>query len=165
MAGWFFFDGLVGYPFSNKRWLKHKEFEDRKQLQDWPAYARSQGWTEAPPHKFHSPSDSVTQHLFGLVGTLIGGGALLYWFTQKKRVIRTDEKAVYTPTGKRVPFEAITGVNRKQWESKGLATVRYSVDGRTGKFVLDDYKYSCEPTHHIMKEIEEELTARSARLS
>ena len=121
MAGWFFFDGLVGYPFSNKRWLKHKEFEDRKQLQDWPAYARSQG--------------------------------------------RTDEKAVYTPTGKRVPFEAITGVNRKQWESKGLATVRYSVDGRTGKFVLDDYKYSCEPTHHIMKEIEEELTARSARLS
>ena len=44
---------------------------------------------------------------------------------------KTDAEAVYTPSGTRVPFGAITGIGKKNWDSKGIAKVRYTVDGST----------------------------------
>jgi hypothetical protein len=74
--------------------------------------------------------------------------------------VRTDEEAVFTPSGTRVPFGAITGVGKKKWEDKGLATVRYEIEGRKGEFVLDDYKFDRDATHQILAEIEEKVAVR-----
>jgi hypothetical protein len=56
----------------------------------------------------------------------------------------------------------VTGVGKKRWESKGIAVVRYALDGRKGEFIVDDYKFDTEPTRKILGEIEEKLLARSA---
>jgi hypothetical protein len=80
---------------------------------------------------------------------------------QKRVVVRTDAEAVYSPAGTRVPFASITGLGLKKWESKGLARVRYEIEGRKGEFVLDDYKFDRDPTHEILKEIETHLVART----
>jgi hypothetical protein len=34
------------------------------------------------------------------------------------------------------------------------------MDGRKGRFILDDYKFDREATHQILAEIEEKLVAR-----
>ena len=60
-----------------------------------------------------------------------------------------------------MPFSAITGVGKKQWDSKGIARVRYEIDGRRGQFVVDDYKFETEPSRTILKEIEEKLLAKT----
>jgi len=91
----------------------------------------------------------------GGLSLMIGAASFIFWTTQVKRVLKTDDEAVYAPGGKRVPFESITRIDRKKWVSKGLATVVYSINGRRGKFILDDYKFDRDPTHQIMAEIEE----------
>lgn len=161
IGAWFFFDGLVGYPRSNERFLAHQGYEQDNRLSEWPAYAKSRGWVEKPPEKLFKPQDVIGQYVFGSLGALIGAIVLAYWFTQKGRVLRTDEDVVYTPAGTRVPFEAVTGIGKKRWDSKGIAVVRYTLEGRKGEFIVDDYKFETEPTRKILREIEEKLLARA----
>ncbi|MHA3774075.1 hypothetical protein ACXR0O_21310 [Verrucomicrobiota bacterium sgz303538] len=160
LGGWFWWDGLVGYPRSNERWTAYKQHETEGRLSDWPGYAWSRGWVEKVPHKFHSREDIVGQYVFGGLCDLLGAILLIYWATQIGRTIRTDEEAVYTPSGTRVPFSAITGVGKKHWDSKGIAKVRYSLSGRQGQFIVDDYKFETEPTRQILNEIEQYLLTR-----
>jgi hypothetical protein len=162
IGGWFFFDGLIGYPRSNERFEAHQGFEKEGRLSEWPAYAQSRGWVAKPPEKLYKREDIVGQFVFGGLGVLAGSIVLVYWLTQKNRIIRTDEEAIYTPAGTRVPFEAVTGIGKKRWESKGIAVVRYALAGRKGEFIVDDYKFDTDPSRQILTEIEEKLVARTA---
>ena len=158
---YFFFDGMWGYPRSNVRYLKHKEFVDAQDLSGWEDYAAAHGWTAEPPHKEYKRDDIVGQYVCGTLLAGIGVIVLIYWATQIRRTVRTDEEAVYTAAGNRVPFTAITGIGKKQWESKGIARVRYELDGRKGEFVVDDYKFDTDASRTILKEIEEKLLAKA----
>ena len=160
-GAYFFFDGLVTWPKSNVRWKAYEEFKKDSTLGGWSDYAESKGWVEEPPHKFYEHSDIVGQFVCGTLLVVLGGIVLVYWATQIKRTVRTDEEAVYTAAGTRVPFSAITGVGKKQWESKGIARIRYELDGRRGQFVVDDYKFDTDPSRTILKEIEEKLVVKT----
>jgi hypothetical protein len=158
---YFYFDGWIGYPRSNERWTKHHEFEQAGKLDEWKAFAASKGWVAEPPHKFYERKDIIGQFAFGSLCCIGGLVALAYWFSQVKRIVRTDDEAVYSPSGTRVPFGSIAGIGLKKWDSKGLATVRYQIDGRTGEFVLDDYKFDPDATKQIVEEIKARLEARA----
>lgn len=174
-GGWFFWDGFIGYPRNNARYREWKRHQDEGRQTEWADFARQRGWKvdEWPkyvqehhlegrlPEEPFGRDKIIGQYVFGGIGVLIGGIVLIYWFTQKDRVIRTDEEAIYTPAGTRVPFGAVTGVGKKRWESKGIAVVRYEVDGRKGEFVVDDYKFDTDPSRQILKEIEENLISRT----
>jgi hypothetical protein len=176
IGAYFFWDGLVGYPHANTRYAAWKQHSDEGRLNDWPAFAQSKGWKadewrkwlDDPHQHGQVPAERwsrgkiLEQLIWG--GFVVGLGAIAfaYWSSQKKRIVRTDEEAVYAPSGARIPFSAITGLGKKKWDDKGLATVRYEIDGRKGKFILDDYKYDRDPTHQILAEIEAALVARSA---
>ena len=160
---WFLFDGMAGYPRSNERWLAHEKFKAEDRLSEWPAFAKKAGWNEEPPHKFYKKEDITGQYVLGVLSLLVGAGALVYWAGQIKGVFKLDGDTVVIPGGKRVPLESITGVNRKNWDAKGLATVFYTIDGRCGKYVLDDYKYDREPIHEIMAVIEAKLGRQEER--
>jgi hypothetical protein len=157
IAAWFLWDGKVGYPRSNERWTAHDEMVKADKEADWPALATSKGWSSEPPHKFFKPSDIAMQVALAAILGVGSVVAFAYWFSHKGRVLRSDAEAVYSPAGTRVPFSAIKGVGKKKWDAKGLATVRYEIDGRKGQFVLDDYKFDRDPTHEILAEIEKHL--------
>ena len=160
IGGWFYWDGLIGYPRSNERFVMHEELVKQNRTKEWPAVAGKRGWTTQVPKEFYKPGEIRNQLIFGSFGTLLGLISLAYWFTQKSRTLRTDAEAVYSPAGTRVPFYAITGLGKKNWEAKGLATVLYKIDGRKGRFILDDYKFDYDATHQILDEIEEKLNTR-----
>jgi len=151
---WFIFDGWLGFPRSNERWLAHEKFKTENRLSEWPAFAKNAGWNEAPPHKLYKKEDIAGQYVIGSLALLLGIATFIYRAGQIRLVFKLEDGAVIIPGGKRVPFESITGINRKKWDAKGLATVYYSIDGRQGKFILDDYKFDPEPIHKIMTEIE-----------
>jgi hypothetical protein len=159
VAGWFLWDGKVGYPRSNERWVAQEQYEQDGKSAEWPAYAARRGWSAEKPHKFFKADAIMLQLTLSVALAVLGGVAFAYWFTQKDRVLRSDEEAVYAPSGTRVPFGSITGLGKKKWDDKGLATVRYEMAGRKGQFVLDDYKFDRDPTHQILAEIEAQLTA------
>lgn len=160
IGGWFFWDGFITYPHSNVRWVEHDRLVKSGRDAEWPALANSRGWTTTVPHKFFAPFDIYTQWVCGGFATLLGLISLIYWYTQKDRTLRTDEEAVYSPAGTRIPFSTITGLGKKNWERKGLATVLFEINGRKGRFVIDDYKFDYEATHQILDEIEQKLLTR-----
>lgn len=160
---WFFWDGAIKYPASNRRWSAYEQHKTEGRLAEWPAYAAGQGWVEKQPKKFFSKEDIAAQYVCGGLAAIVGVLLFAYWFTQRHRTLRTDAEAVYTPAGTRVPFAAVTGIGKKKWESKGLATVRYEEGGRQLQFIVDDYKFETDPTRQILSEIEEHLMARLAK--
>ena len=169
----FFYDGAIGYERKNGRYREWKKFADApsdaqwKQLarergwdpEEWPAFVREHGLQNHPPEIPFPRGKIIEQFVCAALALTFGGITLAYWAGQKGRVVRTDADAVHTPAGTRVPFSAITGVGKKKWDAKGLATVRYEIEGRKGEFVLDDYKYDRDPTHQILAEIEAHLPA------
>ncbi len=160
IGGWFFYDGQIGYPKKNERWREYEKFKTEDRASEWPDYAKSRGWSATPEHKLLTHEDIVGQFAFGGLAALLGVITLAYWAIQKGRVVKTDADAVHTPAGTRVPFSALTGVGKKKWEGKGLATVRFEIEGRKGEFELDDYKYDRDATVQILAEIEQHLSTR-----
>jgi len=161
IGGWFLWDAIIGYPHSNERWLAHHELEQGDREAEWPALAQSRGWTAKVPEKLYGVGAIRMQWICCGLAAALGLVSLAYWLTQKNCVLRTDEEAVYSPAGTRIPFDAVTGLGKKHWDAKGLATVLYQIDGRKGRFILDDYKFERDPTHQILVEIEEKLLART----
>ena len=163
IGGWFFWDGLIGYPRSNEHFLAHQQLEKEGRSGEWAAYAKERGWDTKVAEHYMGRDKIIGQYVFGTLAAVAGALVLLYWATQKGRVLKTDDEAVYTPAGTRVPFGAVTGIGKKKWDSKGLATVRYELGGKKGKFIIDDYKFDAEPTRAILSEIETRLLAQEER--
>jgi hypothetical protein len=161
LGAWFWWDGLVGYPRSNERGLAHEQHEREGRMDAWPEYAKGRGWVTKPPEKFRKPEDIIGQYVFGSLCNIFGAILLVYWFTQIKRTLRSDDEAVFTPSGTRVPLTAITGLGKKDWDSKGIARVRYALDGRQGQFIVDDYKFETDPSRQILEQIEQHLLSRN----
>ncbi|HEV7401763.1 MAG TPA: hypothetical protein VGO11_02510 [Chthoniobacteraceae bacterium] len=161
IGAYFFFDGTFTYPRSNQRWDAQSDFEKRGKQEEWPAFAAAKGWVTKKPEKRYETGDIVSQFVFGGVATVAGVLLLIYWMTQRKRLLKIDEGAVYTPSGARVPFASIRGLGKKRWDTKGIAIVRYEDNGRLLQFVVDDYKYETEPARQILDTIEQQLTAKN----
>ncbi len=171
----FFYDGAVGYEKKNERYREWKPFADEGRETQWPEYAKKKGWDPEEWPKYarehgshgHLPeipfprAKIIEQYVCAGLAVIFGTITLAYWFMHKGRTVKTDAEAVHTPSGRRVPFSAITGVGKKKWDAKGLATVRYEIDGAKGEFELDDYKFDRDPTHAILAEIEQHITPPS----
>ena len=155
-GGWFLFDGLVGYPKSDERYRKLEALSADKT--NWPALAKEHS-IGAVPEKFLGPGKVIEQFVAAGITGFIGLGVLIYWLSQINRSVRMDDEAVTASDGKRIPFSAIIGVGKKLWDKKGIAKVRYSLNGKQGEFIVDDYKFDTKPSRQILEEIEKRLTA------
>ena len=150
---YFTWDGLVGYPRSDERWHKHEELKATPGA--WEKLCAERGWKTTPPEHEYGPTKVREQYFFGGLTGLVGIFSLIYWLRQRTTVIRNDEEALFSPSGTRVPYSAITEVDARRWKSKGLATVRYTLDGGKGKFVLDDAKWDPDALEIVMRDIRE----------
>ena len=150
-ALYFAWDGFVGYPRNDER---YDAYEARKgNPQEWAKYCAEKGWKTEPPEKRMGPAKYAEQFYYGGGVGAFGLVALVFWLRQKGRIIRSDDEAVTTPSGQRVPYSTITEVDQAKWKSKGLAYVRYSVEGKQGSFTLDDAKYDPKALDTILADI------------
>ena len=157
-AAWFLWDGFIGYPRSNQRWDKHEEL--KANTAEWEKYCAGCGWKTEAPHRRMAPSDILGQFVVGGVTGAVGLFALLYWRRQKRTVVRSDEEGVTTSSGRRVPYSAITHVDKRRWKAKGLALVRYTVAGVNGQFTLDDAKHDPKALDTILQDITSRAAAK-----
>ena len=179
---YFLWDGLIGYPRSDKRFEAHERAEKYKELKDkpdvWQELCKSRGWstdapvpweklcaekkwTTEPPHKYLGRSKIIEQYVCSGIAGAIGIFSLIYWLRAKKAFIRSEADAVITPSGKRVTYGSITDLDLRKWKSKGLATVSYSIDGAKGRFVLDDAKYEPTALDAILADIREHTAGQA----
>lgn len=55
--------------------------------------------------------------------------ALFYYLRTKKRTMVADAETYTAPNGVRIPYEKMTTIDKRKWETKGLATIRYTDEG------------------------------------
>lgn len=157
-AAWFLWDGFIGYPRSNERWDAHEARKDK--AGEWEKYCAERGWKTEVPHRRLEGKDILGQFVVGGMTGAIGLFALIYWQRQRRTVVRSDEEGVTTPSGKRVPYTAITHVDKRRWKAKGLSTVRYTLNGVNGQFTLDDAKHDPKALDTILEDIVSRGTAK-----
>ena len=86
---------------------------------------------------------------------LLALGLAGYWLWSERRCIRLDGEVITSPTGRTVRLDEIREVDRRKWDSKGIAVARYERDGESRKLIIDDYKY--EGAVKILEEVERRL--------
>ena len=138
-GAYFLFDGFIGYPRSDERWKAHQELKDKPG--EWERLCAERGWKTTPPEKYLGPEKYREQFWFGGGTALIGLISLIYWQRQRKSTIRSDETGIFSSLGTKIPYGAITRIDKKIWKRKGYAYVYYKDDGALKKFTMDDAKY------------------------
>jgi len=154
-AGWFFYDGYIGYPKQIVRANEFLQFKQEGRTAEWPRYAASKGWKTGDPGEPKTDKDLLTQKQFGIGGVVLALVLVGYWLWSESKCIRLDGDTITSPTGKQVRLGEIRELDRRRWDNKGIVVALFERDGTRGKLLIDDYKY--EGAIGIIEEIDRTL--------
>jgi hypothetical protein len=151
MAAWFAYDGWVRYPDHNKRFA---ELEAQiKQLE-------AAGQDVVPLReqqrdiKQHSDLDIFWQHALAITLPLVGI-ALAGWAVYNSRgEIRLAGDRLSAPGHPEISFDDIEALDKRLWDRKDIAYVRYEKGARKGSIRLDAFVYEADPIVKIYERVE-----------
>jgi hypothetical protein len=163
---YFYYDGLVGYPAWQERGKDYQKFiEENSEMDEldrlnlWKERAAEKGWPQENPfdsdtNKPISDQKITDQFVWGTAACLIGLcflSRLAYMF---HRWVECDDSSLRDKAGHETAYGNITQLNKKKWDSKGIAFVHYKANGGTGKIRLDDFYFDREATRQILRKVE-----------
>ena len=166
-GSWFLYDGLVGYPNELKRceayWQATGDPGNPWEAIDnaeWQALAKKNDWSNKPPKvKPDKQQGKIgTQFFYSILCYCITIPCLLKWYLPRGSWVEADENKLTSSWGKEFTFDQIKQINKKKWEDRGIAKIKYEVEGVPYSFTFDDYKYKQEAMGKIMIAMEEKLT-------
>ena len=108
----------------------------------WVAYSDQQGWDSAAPKKSYDQAKIREQLYFGIGAGVLSLVALFYLVRTKGRAMMVDGEAYYSPTGAKIRFDRIRRIDKRKWETKGLAYLTYEDEAaRQQKAKIDGMVY------------------------
>ena len=156
-ALWALYDGFIAYPNQRERALKFQKLREEDRIGDWRELCNQRGWPTDNPGKPKTEGDIFVQYTMagaaGPFGLLFG----FFLFRNYGRWVEADEKGLRASWGHDLQFDQIVMLDKKKWDSKGIARVYYEQDERTGRMYLDDFKYDCDVTREILRMVEENI--------
>lgn len=164
-AGLCYYDGTYAYPADNQKLAAFHHFTDKPDGRydsvtgepvgwtfapldyaghtDWESFAKAQGWDTEQPDAFHNDQDIITQWIMLAITAALGAMMLGMVLWHLPRTLKTDDKGLTGMTGKFVPYDAITEIDKRRWESKGIAYVHYDEgNGETQRMKVDAYVFN-----------------------
>ena len=100
----------------------------------WKQYSAEKGWDQQINiEEDRKPLYKIREQLVAAgVCFLLTAVALFFLIRTKKRFMKVDENAFYPAGGPAIPFEKMVRLDKRKWETKGLATLTY-LDGDVEK--------------------------------
>ena len=140
-AVWCLYDGLVKYPAINDRYEQYQQLHEQGRLEEWPEVAREQGWSPKQMRESDVKSDwdIRTQFIMAGVCAPIGLIVLIRLGLTIPRRLAADDTGLITTRGKRIPYDAITAIDKKKWDRKAIAVVHYKSNGKEETAKIDDW--------------------------
>lgn len=162
LSGWSLYDGLVSYPQQRKEALLFQEYakkgDTKEHREQWQEEAAKRGWQNTDnPGKPRDDNDIFGQFVMAGVTAPIGLCFLGLLLLRLGCWIEADENGLRTNRGHEFPYGQITVLDKKKWQSKGIAKIRYQVEDREKKLTLDDYNYERESTQSILRMVEDHI--------
>ena len=68
--------------------------------------------------------------------------------------MEADSTGIRSSWGRELRFDQIIHLDKKKWNNKGIAKIRYDDNGSKRTFVLDDCKFDREPSEQILRLVE-----------
>ena len=117
---------------------KHDEIIDL-----WKEYtADKDGWAaDLKEDDYKTESTVNTQLYLAIVCGVLTLIALYFFIRTKGRSMRVDEEAYYAPGGKKVLFSEMKRIDKRKWDTKGLATIYFDQNGSEEKVKVDGMVY------------------------
>ena len=152
LGGWSLYDGALRYPRQNREYDQMCSELAAQQLTG-DAFAvkkielmKAKGWnvehaaTKAG-QPLHGEADIRTQYTFALLllpwGLLVSGLLL----RNSRRRFAAAETGLSGFFPEIVPYAAITSVDRRKWDAKGIARLTIATAAGAKKVTLDDWKF------------------------
>jgi len=107
----------------------------------WVDYTAKKGW-DAKTVKHPYDEGKINQQ-FG-AATVTGGLVIITLFVllrTLRRSIRVDHEALYTQDGRKILFKDMVRIDKRRWDTKGLATIYYKEGGVEKKAKIDGMVY------------------------
>ena len=160
---WFLYDGLIGYPQQRVIAEAYEEIPEEDRAEQWPEVAKENGWSTLVPAK---TSKEIThgigqQFMFTVICGIMSIVVLMKFIGGQGAYVEGDSEVIRTHKGVEVPIRSITSIDKHKWEDKGIAKIRYQVDGKQKTFIMDDFKFQREPMAQIMEFAEAHLDRES----
>lgn len=107
----------------------------------WTRYSGERGWSSGAPEKSYNKQKIDGQLYMG-----IGSGALtlvgvFFLVRTSRRTMKVDGEAYYAPGGERVAFRDIRRIDKRKWETKGLAYLYHGDSEAPAKAKVDGMVY------------------------
>ena len=162
-SAWCAYDLRYSYPTRLRIAEAYETIPKEERGERWTEVAEENGWATAKPKRSAAEMRSlIFQNYLMLFGSLaIGTISFFKWYLARETWIEGNESFIRNSRGKEFPLDAVTRIDTKKWEHKGIAVVSYRHDGRPGEFVLDDFKYDRVPTGQLLTLAQRKLEAKS----
>jgi hypothetical protein len=159
---WFAYDGFIGYPKQleiAEAYDKLRDLESTERQSQWQAIASTNGWPSRIPEKTAAEiADSIFgQYVWGSLSFAAGLIALLYYLRSRGTWVEPTETGLTTSWGQKLDFKDVIRLDKKKWESKGIAKATYRDSNLNRVFVFDDFKFDREPLGKILRGLENTL--------
>ena len=160
-AAWFLYDGMVTYPNQQIRALEYQKFteanaemDELDRLNKWNVIAEEKGWPTGNPGEPFKDFDVNEQFYYAGAAGLAAIGFLSRFVYMLGRWVECDDTSLRDKAGHETSYANITELNKKKWQSKGIAFVGYKQEGGTGRIRLDDFYFDREATRQILRKVE-----------
>jgi hypothetical protein len=82
---------------------------------------------------------------------------LFQWIRKRGRWVEGDDEGLRNSSGTLFSYGQIAEIDKKRWDKKGIAKVRYEQDGAQKTFVLDDCNYDYQPVRELVRLVESKI--------
>lgn len=107
----------------------------------WEDYTSEKGWpSETAEHPYDS-RDIKGQFVAAGVALSLIAVSLFILIRTLRRTIEADDEALYSQDGRKVLYADMTRVDKRKWDTKGLALVYYNDGGEEKKVKIDGMVY------------------------
>lgn len=103
----------------------------------------------------HAALDVPFNQVIGVLLPPLSIFMLIYSLRKSRGEIRLDGQTLQAPGHPPVLLDAITAVDQRLWDRKGIAYVDYELPDRKGRITLDDFIYERTPIDEMHKRITE----------
>ncbi len=138
---WAVYDGFIYYPRRNHIIERFEEHREAGRMGEWRELAEQKGWPEEPdPDNYKTQWDIRTQFIMAAICLPLGLVILLRLGLKSRQSMATDEQHFIATNGRRIPYSAIVSLDKRRWDSKGIAEVYYENEqGRRRKTRVDTW--------------------------
>lgn len=159
MGLWFAYDGYIGWPEQNRQ--RAELIRERDQAERAGDQARQQELTrQIMSMKERTDFDIGLQRVLGWTLPPLGL-LLLFWALYNSRgEYRLEGDVLGAPGHPPIPLSSIREIDRRLWDRKGIAYLRYEHEGRQGTIKLDDFVYDRKPIDEIYDRVSEVVPAK-----